>query len=242
MKTGRYSSNFITDIAFDPNDSDNLNISDRIIKFPVEGIYIYSFEKGKMLYADGWKDVVGYDNNEISMVRIVQLTAPQFKQFVNEVNDKALMFLHHRDEQLLEYFFKIEIKMLHKNGTEIPVIATVRVHDTFENGKLKSIMGRFQVDYGLRFGKIMRYSAFGPDKEVFEHSLNEKMLYQLRISEKEIAVIKLIASGLAYKEIAAKLDITHSAVEKRIRPLFKRFEVKNIAHLVSFAYENYLLP
>jgi DNA-binding CsgD family transcriptional regulator len=97
------------------------------------------------------------------------------------------------------------------------------------------------VDYGLKFGKVMRYAAYGPEKDAFETDLNESLFYPYHISHKEMEALRLLADGYAYKEMAEKLEVTQSAIEKRIRPLFQRFNVKNNAHLIAFAFQNNLL-
>lgn len=239
---GAYSKGFITNVPADLSNEEYLFYKERLFKYPMEGIYIYSFEKGKMLYADGWESVCGVPDNEISMLGIVNMTSPEFGPFVNEVNDKALYFLHQRKDYLKEYSFTIEIKIRHRNGTDVPLVARVGVFDVFPDGHLKSIIGRFQVDYGLRFSKIMRFSAYGPEKDVFENDLNESLFYPYRISDKELEALRLLSLGHAYKEIAEILQISSSAVEKRIRPMFDRFGVKNNTSLVAFGFENNLLP
>ncbi len=239
---GTYSRGFITNVPADLASEKAQEYRTKIFKYPMEGVYIYSFEEGKMLYAAGWEEVSGIPDSEINMLEIVTMTAPDFSPFVNEINDKALKFLHVRNKNLNDYSFTIELKILHRNGSEVPVNARVSVHDTFENGTLKSIMGRFHVDHGLRFGKVMRYAAYGPEKDQFESDLNASLFYPFHISSKELEVLHLISQGFAYKEMAKKLDVSLSAIEKRIAPLFLRFEVNNNAHLVAFAYENNLLP
>lgn len=240
-KGGEYANGFITNVPADLSSDFAKDFRSKIDKYPLEGIYVYSFVEGCMLYADGWEDVTGIPDNEISMLEIVNITAPPFKPFVNEINDKALMFLHKRNERLKEYRFTIELKILHRNGSDIPVKAKVSVYDVTETGQLKSIQGRFQVDHGLRFGKVMRYAAYGPEKDAFETDLNESLFYPFHISNKELEVIQLLAEGYTYKEMAEKLNISQSAVEKRIRPLFQRFNVKNNAHLIAFAFQNNLI-
>lgn len=238
---GAYSKGFITNIPADLNSDFAKDFREKTFKYPLEGIYIYSFEQGRMLYADGWEEVCGVQDSEINMLEIVNFTAPTFSPFVNEINDKALKFLHQRNEKLTEYSFTIELKILHRNGNEVPITAKVNVFETFETGHLKSIQGRFQVDYGLKFGKVMRYAAYGPEKDAFETDLNESLFYPYHISQKELEALRLLAEGYAYKEMAEKLEVTQSAVEKRIRPLFQRFNVKNNAHLIAFAFQNNLL-
>ena len=59
---------------------------------------------------------------------------------------------------------------------------------------------------------------------------------------KEKEALTYVAKGFSFKEIADILGVSSSAIEKRIQPLYKRFNVKNLTHLVSFAYENHILP
>ena len=88
----------------------------------------------------------------------------------------------------------------------------------------------------------MRYAAYGPEKEKFEEELNKVLFSHLAISNKEKEALSLVAKGYSFKEIAHELKVSHSAIEKRIIPLYKRFDVKSLTHLVSFAYDNFILP
>jgi DNA-binding CsgD family transcriptional regulator len=154
---------------------------------------------------------------------------------------RTIQFIHKKRPELNKYSFLIEQKKVHKNGTEVPIVARVGVHEC-ENDTVVSIIGRFQVNYNIRFGKVMRYAAFGPEKNEFEDELNKNIFYKNAISNKEKDALALIAKGYSLKEVADMLNISQSAVEKRIIPLYKRFDVKSMPHLVSFAYENNILP
>lgn len=238
---GTYSRSFITDIPADLHTEEVRYFDETIPKFPEEGIYIYSFAKGRMIYARGWQEVLGYQDDEITMLKIVNMTAPDYAPFVHEVNDKALMFIHKTTSDLDKYSFLIESKKLHKNGAEVPIVARVGVFEHLD-GKVLSIIGRFQVNRSLTFGKVMRYAAFGPEKAGFEEELNKTLFYQYAISNKEKEALAMVAKGYSFKEIASSFNVSQSAIEKRIIPLYKRFNVKSLTHLVSFAYDNHILP
>lgn len=238
---GDYSRNFITDIPADLDAEDAKYFKQTIPRFPDEAIYIYSFKQNRMIFASGWEEVVGYKDNEINMLAIVNMSAPEFAPFSHDLNDKALKFIHGKSKNLEQYSFTIELKKIHKNGSLVPMIVRVGVFSS-ENGKITSIIGRFQINRSLIFGKVMRYAAYGPEKEKFEEELNKILFYHLAISNKEKEAISLVAKGYSFKEIAHELNVSHSAIEKRIIPLYKRFDVKSLTHLVSFAYDNNILP
>ncbi len=58
------------------------------------------------------------------------------------------------------------------------------------------------------------------------------------ISRKEKETLNLAAKGYAFKEISKELCVSQSAIEKRIIPMYKKFEVKSLPRLIGFAYQN----
>ena len=238
---GDYSKSLITAVPADLNSPEAIHFKQTIPHFAEEAVYIYSFKENRMIYADGWEDMLGYKDEEINMLAIVNMSAPQFVPFSNELNDKALKFILSKTEELDKYSFSIELKKIHKNGTEVPIVASVGVYGT-EAGKVVSIIGHFRINRSITFGNVMRYAAYGPEKEEFEEELNKTLFYHLAVSDKEKEALALAAKGYSFKQIADVLKVSVSAIEKRINPLYKRFDVHSIAHLVSFAYENHILP
>jgi DNA-binding CsgD family transcriptional regulator len=238
---GDYSKNFITAVPADLESKQAQYFRQTIPRFPEEAIYIYSFKENRMIFARGWEEVLGYKDEEVNILTIVTTSAPEFAPFSQDLNDKALQFIQTKTENLEEYSFTIELKKIHKNGSLVPIIARVGVFG-IENGKVESIIGRFQINRSLIFGRVMRYAAYGPEKEKFEEELNKALFSHLAISNKEKEALSLVAKGYSFKEIAHELKVSHSAIEKRIIPLYKRFGVKSLTHLVSFAYDNFILP
>lgn len=241
MTADNYARSLITGMPADLQSKQALGFKKTIPRFPGEAVYIYSFKENKMIYADGWEELLGYRDDEINMLTIVNATSEEYAPFANELNDKALMFIQRKTERLEEYSFTIELKKIHKNGEAIPLISKVGVF-TAELGKVTSIIGRSQVNHSINLGRIMRYSAFGPDKSEFEEELNKQLFHYFAISRKEKEALTLMSAGYSFKEVADVFKVTSSAIEKRILPLYKRFEVKSLTHLISFAYDNHILP
>ncbi|MEX6626441.1 LuxR C-terminal-related transcriptional regulator [Tenacibaculum pacificus] len=211
-----------------------------IPKFVGQAAYIYSFKEGKMLYAYGWEELLGYKNDEITMLKIVSCTSPRHFKFSNELNDKALKIMSTRTDNLEEYSFTLEVEKVHKNGSIVPLFSRVGVFKA-SNGKVDEIIGFSQVIKSLKHSNVMQYAAYGPAKSDFEELLNKKLFKHLAISKKEKEALSMAAKGMAFKEIAAALSISQSAIEKRLIPLYKRFDVKSLPHLISFAHTNHIL-
>jgi DNA-binding CsgD family transcriptional regulator len=232
----------LSDIPIDIHSQEYQHFSKIIKRFPEEAVYIFSFAKNRLIYAAGWEETLGYTDTEINLQTIVSQTDPMYIPFSNDLNAKAVKFIMSKRKDMEKYSFSIELKKIHKNGTLVPMMVNVGIYSVEKNGEVKEAIGRFRVNNGLRFGKVMRYAAYGPEKNEFEEELNKSLFNYFAISDKEKQALQLLSKGYSFKEMAHELEVSVSALEKRIQPMYKRFNVKSLAHLISFSYENFILP
>ena len=237
---GEFARKIITNVPADLTTEVAMGFANSIPKFPEEAIYIYSFAESRLIYANGWEDVLGYSDHEVNLQLIMSLTSPEYSAFVRDLNDEALIFLQSQREELEKYSFIIEVTKLHKNGSHVPMIERIGVLKA-KNGMVMEVIGRFQINRNLRLGKIMHYQAYGPEKSKFEEKLQKGLFKHKAITLKEKEALVLVAKGYTFKEIASELKVSQSAIEKRILPLYQKFEVKSLTHLITFAFENNIL-
>jgi DNA-binding CsgD family transcriptional regulator len=237
---GEYTRKRVSDVPVDIKDRIYDEYTKKVPQFIGQAVYIYSFEKHRMLYAWGWEDLLGYKNEEITLLKIVSNTSKRHFNFSNELNDKALQFLNHINKDLDQYSFTIEVEKIHSNGTIVPLFSRVGIYKSHQ-GAILEIIGISEKIHSRKLGNIMQYAAFGPKLSGFEETLNAQLFNKLGISRKEIEALELAAKGFVFKEIAQQLNVSQSAIEKRIIPLYKRFNVKSLPHLISFAHENHIL-
>ena len=238
---GIYSQKFLSFNTADLETEEAKFFKKTLPKFDNECVYIFSFKQNKLIYADGWEQVLGYKDSEVSILKITTSTVKEYAIYSNEIDDKAMLFIHNCKDHVGEYGITKELRKYHKNGQEIPIISKIRIK-TVVDGKMDYLIGRFQVNHNLKFGRVMKFEFHGPEKEKMYAMLDKNIFINLDVSEKEKEVIRLSAKGYSIKEIASELKVTPSAIEKRLFPLYKRFELKSLPHLISFAYENNILP
>lgn len=237
---GKYTRDRISNVPYDITDPIYKEYKAKVPQFIGQAVYIYSFQKNRMLFANGWEEILGYKDDEITLLKIVSCTSERHFNFSNELNDKALQFLKTIKKDLEKYSFTIEVEKKHKNGEIIPLFSRVGIYKSHQ-GNITEIIGVSERTHSKRLGDIMQYAAYGPDKSSFEDTLNTQLFNELGISRKEKEALQLAAKGFAFKEIADKLCVSQSAIEKRIIPMYKRFNVKSLPHLISFAYDNHIL-
>lgn len=237
---GKYTRDRVSDTPFDINDPIYKEYKEKVPQFIGQAVYVYSFEKKRMLFAFGWEELLGYRDEEITLLKIVSSTSKRHFNFSNELNDKALLFLKNINKDLDKYSFTIEVEKTHKNGEIIPLFSRVGIYKSYK-GNIIEVIGISERIHSRKLGDIMQYAAFGPETSGFEETLNDQLFNELGISRKEKEALELASKGYAFKEIASKLNVSQSAIEKRIIPLYKRFNVKSLPHLISFAYNNQIL-
>ncbi|WCC42705.1 LuxR C-terminal-related transcriptional regulator [Tenacibaculum finnmarkense] len=237
---GQYTRENVSDIPLTKGDQAYLFYKKTIPKFIGEAISIYSFKEDRMLYAHGWEDLLGYKDEEITMLKIVSCTSPRHFNFSNELNDKALQFFKTKTTDLEKYSFTLEVEKIHANGSIVPLFSRVAILKA-TNGKIEEMITVSQVIKSLKHSNVMQYDVYGSEKSDFEEILNKELFQHLAISKKEKEALYMAAKGMTFKEIAAQLNVSQSAVEKRLIPLYKRFNVKSLPHLISFAHTNHIL-
>jgi DNA-binding CsgD family transcriptional regulator len=237
---GKYTRDRVSNNPVNKNNPRYKELEEKLPTFIGQAIYVFSFKEQKMLYTSGWENLLGYKDEEITLLTIVNSTSDRHFKFSNELNDKSLQYLSTKSKDLEKYSFTIEVEKKHKNGNIIPVLSRVGIYKS-SNGKIEEIIGISEKIHSRKLGIVMHYAAYGPETSEFEDSLNKELFNHLAISRKEKEALEMASKGYAFKEIAAKLNVSQSAIEKRIIPLYKRFNVKSLPHLISFAYDNSIL-
>ena len=58
-----------------------------------------------------------------------------------------------------------------------------------------------------------------------------------RLTERETEVLRLVAKGLSYKDIAERLFISHRTVQNHVQNTLRKLQLHNRVHLVRYAME-----
>jgi DNA-binding CsgD family transcriptional regulator len=81
-----------------------------------------------------------------------------------------------------------------------------------------------------------------PKRAAAEFERNTAALKSLGVTDREFAVLELLAAGQANKEIARHLDVSPNTVKSHILHLFEKLEVQRRTQAISKARELRLIP
>ena len=208
--------------------------------FADEAVYIYSLVDMKICYADGFESLLGYDDKEISMRLLVSITTPDFTDFIQEMNNQSLAFILGRQEHLNQYCCTIESKKYNKQGEEVSLIESVRVYKTKEN-RVTEVLGRYKLNPRVPNPRLKYFHASGPGIEELVEKMREFENTELQVNNKQLEILQFLAKGMIVNEIAIRLGMSKSNIEKKIYSLYKKFDVQNQKELIAFAHKNELL-
>ncbi|MDT0214842.1 response regulator transcription factor [Rothia sp. ARF10] len=85
---------------------------------------------------------------------------------------------------------------------------------------------------GLVLGEFRRMAAGGPEEESAPAPSNRPIP---ELTDRETEVLRLVATGMSYKEIAAELVLSHRTVQNHVQNTLGKLHLHNRVELVRFA-------
>ena len=208
--------------------------------FSDEATFVYSVKTKKILYAQGWMELLGYANEEISMHLLVEITTPDHKEFIKEMNNQALAFILSKSSNLYEYSCTTECKKFSKQGEEVALLESVKVHHSLK-GKVVEVIGTYKRNPRTPHLGNKYFQASGPGIETLVEKMKLVAASEAIINGRERTILKMLAQGKSMKEIANVLYVSKSAIEKTVMPLYKRCNVRNLVELIAYSHKNGLI-
>jgi DNA-binding CsgD family transcriptional regulator len=208
--------------------------------FSDEAIFVYSLVEMKIMHAAGWQELLGYENDEISMQMLIGITTPDYADFIREMNNQSLAFILEKRERLDEYSCTIESKKYNKVGDEVSLLESVRVYRSAK-GRVTELLGRYKLNPRITNPNDKYFHASGPGIEVLVDKMKKFGDEGRLITRREHEILKLLAGGMILKDIANHMGVSKSNIEKKIYGLFKKFNVRNQRELIIYSLKKNLI-
>ena len=145
---GKYTQAFLSDAKIKKDSIEN-KLLDELIKVEEdEVVWIYSLKGNKLLFAKGF-EILNLKDEDITSNYLNSMFTQYFQEFINEYNDRILLFLY---TNTIEYFSSsviIKIKEI-----ETSAILNIKIYQTDNNGNIISFIGRSKIDKDLKIISI----------------------------------------------------------------------------------------
>ena len=210
-------------------------------KFPIytkESILIIDIEQRKVLFAKGFKNLLGYEDNTISIEAIVKNRHPDDSDIVDRVGKATLNYAFQNPSESNSYSLLIAYRRTRKDGGFTKVLSHTSAYETNENGSIKSLFIKYT---DISFMDKTNLVHWNFEMDNLDVSGFKNSIYQVHkdlFTEREVEIIKLIDNGFSNNEIAGNLFISKHTVATHRKHIFKKSRVHTVKELLFFCKKN----
>ncbi len=237
-------SDAIQELRTDPPQH-NRGLKDRIERllgqfphFPGHFLYIYNFSEGRIAYAHGIQEILGYPNDAMDLDLLFQIIHPEDGPLVARINQCALeaMGKIRNPVNLHDLSLSVDYRIRKADGRYIKVLDQTSVFEV-ENtsGKVHSIFSLCKDITGIKSSNKIGWQAHGFEFLDFEPPEGAETQLQYRPTGREMEVVRKMAQGKSSKAIAIELNISPMTVGTHRRNILQRTGMRNTPELIRHA-------
>ncbi|MEO7081694.1 MAG: LuxR C-terminal-related transcriptional regulator [Flavobacteriales bacterium] len=207
-------------------------------RFPGHFLYVFNYSTGQVVYARGFKEVLGYEDSSVDIVNLYAIMHPEDAPIVARLSQSAIkVMVTMRDpDHLQDLCLTVDHRMRKADGSYIKVlqqsavfemdIASGRVHSTFSLCKDIS---------GIKSSTSIGWQVHGFEFLDLQLPEGATARTEYRPSRRELDVLRKVSEGKASRTIAIELCISPLTVDTHRRNLLQRTGLKNSAELMRHA-------
>ena len=224
-----------------------------VINNPLVGIFVFQNNKFILTNKKLLK-LTGYSNNELNKLKLDDLLLGDKKNIINELN-MCLKGIHdsiqmkvsiiNKDKKAL--FLELFGKSIIIENKKAIIGSVVDVTNNEISSKNKNAESN-------ELDSVIEYMISLEKEEIAKEIMNVRQLVgfnnetkfdkikdKVKITKRELQILKLICQGFTNNEIAEKLFISRRTVDNHRASLLLKTETKNTANLVAFSISNKLV-
>jgi DNA-binding CsgD family transcriptional regulator len=188
----------------------------------------------QIIYKKGFKNIFGYDDNEVTIDLIKSNIHPDDAELVFRIGKATIKYCMDNKSDCSDFLYLVSYRQRKKNGSYIKILSRITAFEINENGLMKSLFIKFtDISFMDKTNTInWDFDVANLDKEIFRQNIYKA--YQDFFTGREIEIINEIESGFTNKLIAKKLNISEHTVATHRKSIFKKSNCHNTIDLLSF--------
>ena len=212
--------------------------------FPVGPFYYYilNFENLKMEFVnEGTRDVLGIAPEEFTMEKVFAIMHPYDLAKMHEKEAMAFDFSLNRipEEDIVLYKIVYMLRMMHADGTYRTILHQVKALRTSEDGKIQQVLGIHTDITYLNIPLHQKVSFIGTNRPSF-YNITPKSIFNPNgigsrsiYSKREIEIIKKMAEGIKFVEIARQLFVSPHTINTHKKNILRKSGCHNAPELIA---------
>jgi len=204
-------------------------------RFPGHFLYIYNFSEGRIVYARGFEEVLGYHDDEVDLELVMDALHPADASIVAGLDFRATeaMTKVRNPENFMELSLSVDYRMRRANGEYIKILRQTAVFEVDKNtGRVHSTFNLCKDISTIKPAGSIGWQITGFDQVQFgapEHATNH---VHYRPTPREMDIVRKLAEGKISRVIAEELEISLHTVNTHRRNLLERTGMGNTTELV----------
>lgn len=188
----------------------------------------------KILFAKGFKDLLGYHDNEMDIEIIVGGRHPNDDKIVSKIGQATITYAMDNPLDSASYSLLMTFRRRKRDGSYIKILSSTTTYETDATGRMKSLLISY-TDVSFMDDSESIYWKFDMDNlNNIEFRKKIYLSYKDFFSTREIDIIKCIKKDFKNKEIAKVLFISPHTVKTHRKKIFKKAKCHNKKELLFF--------
>jgi len=204
-------------------------------------IYIVDFSKNEITYKNGFKNLLGYENEDITLDFLSSKIHEEDIETVNKIRIAAATFGLKNPNKKCDYKLSLTYRVKKNDDTYANILNQTTIYEADENGRLISVLNRLTGITFISNLNNVQWTVEGNDIDTKAFKKEVYKEYQSFFSNRELEVINKIADGFTNKIIAKKLNISEHTVATHRKRILKKSNCHNSKELILFCSKNGIL-
>ncbi|MBC8767088.1 PAS domain-containing protein [Arenibacter sp. BSSL-BM3] len=204
--------------------------------------YILNFEDLKMEFVnEGTREVLGIGPEEFTMEKVFSLMHPEDLEKMHEKEALAFDFSLNRisKDDILLYKIVYMFRMLHADGAYRTILHQVKALSASGDGKIQQVLGIHTDITYLNIPFHQKVSFIGTNRPSY-YNISPKNIFNPNdiasrsiYSKREIQIIKELAKGKKFIEIAKQLFVSPHTINTHKKNILRKSGCKNTPELIA---------
>lgn len=209
---------------------------------PNQFAYIIDISQGLITEHRGFEQVLGYTQDEVTLSLLYNLYHPDEAEMMYRIVARAWEYLCSTPMKKAEALFSIDYRFRKVDGSYIRVLRNSYNLDVDANGRTITTLSICTDITSHKLSGKIQWSLTGPraDQVTFEDILKLKA-NPLKLSKREIEILKLLAQGKTSTQVAKQLSTSAHTVNTHRRNMLHRNNIKNMTMLIAIAIQEGIL-
>ena len=201
-----------------------------------ECIYIVDFNINELVFNKGFYNLLGYDDNEISIDLISSLYHPDDSELTDRIIMASILYCLDHPEDSSNNILFISFRLRKKDGSYIKILSQSSIYDTDKRGRMTSTLIRFtDISFIDKTENVnWNFKASNLNEEAFKQQIYKA--YQNFFTDREMEIIAEIDKGRTNKQIAGNLKISEHTVATHRKHILKKANCNNFEKVLLFCH------